>query len=98
MVLVIGLWMLLRALAGGSMAVALENVSLRRQLAVLQRSGRRPKLHRWDRAFWVCLSRVWSNWRCSLMIVQSRHGHRVAPPEFSALLALEITTSRRRTP
>ena len=70
MVLVIGLWTLLRACLGGSMAVALENVALRHQLAVLHRSGRRPKLHRWDRAFWVCLSRVWSNWRGSLIVVQ----------------------------
>ncbi len=70
MVLVIGLWTLLRTLLCGSMAVALENVALRHQLAVLQRSGRRPKLHRWDRAFWVCLSHVWRNWRCSLVIVQ----------------------------
>jgi len=70
MVLVIGFWTLLRALLGGSMAVTLENVALRHQLAVLQRSGRRPKLDRWDRAFWVCLSRVWRNWRCSLVILQ----------------------------
>jgi len=66
----IGLWTLLRALLGGSMAVTIENVALRHQLAVLQRPARRPTLHRWDRAFWVCLSRVWSSWRCSLMIVQ----------------------------
>lgn len=49
MVLVIGLWTLLRACLGGSVAVALENVALRHQLAILHRSGRRPKLHRWDR-------------------------------------------------
>ena len=70
MVLVIGLWTLLRAVLGGSTAVALENVALRHQLAVLHRSGRRPKLHRWDRAFWMCLSRLWKNWRPSLVLVQ----------------------------
>ncbi len=70
MVFVIGLWTFLRACLGGSVAVALENVALRHQLTVLLRSGRRPKLQRWDRAFWVCLSRVWSNWRCSLVLVQ----------------------------
>ena len=53
MVLVVGLWTFLRAVLGGSTAVAIENVALRHQLAVLHRSGRRPKFHRWDRAFWV---------------------------------------------
>ncbi len=47
MVLVIGLWTFLRACLWGSVAVALENVALRHQLAVLHRSGRRPKLRRW---------------------------------------------------
>lgn len=70
MVLVIGLGTLLRAILGGSMAIAAENVALRHQLAVLHRVGRRPTLHRWDRLFWVCLSRLWSKWRSCLVIVQ----------------------------
>ena len=64
------LWTFLRAMILGSAAVALENVALRHQLAVLQRSVRRPQFHRWDRAFWVCLSRWWPNWRFSLVIIQ----------------------------
>jgi hypothetical protein len=39
----------LRALLFGSTAIALENVALRHQLAVLQRSVRRPRPSRWDR-------------------------------------------------
>jgi len=44
MLLVLGLWTLLRAVLFGAAAIALENVALRHQLAVLQRAGRRPRL------------------------------------------------------
>jgi putative transposase len=54
----------------GSVAIALENVALRHQLAVLQRSHHRPRLSRWDRILWVWLSRLWTGWRLSLVIVQ----------------------------
>jgi hypothetical protein len=37
----------------------LENLALRQQLTVLQRSVKRPRLRRRDRAFCVVLSRVW---------------------------------------
>ena len=70
MLFVIGLWTFLRALLSGSAAIALENLALRHQLAVLQRSVRRPRLSRWDRVLWVWLSRVWVGWRASLVIVQ----------------------------
>src|SRR5271169_3519140 len=52
-------------------ALELENLALRHQLGVLQRSTRkRPKLTPVDRLFWVCLSRVWSDWRSVLAIVR----------------------------
>ena len=70
LVLVIGLWTFLRALLFGSAAIALENLALRHQLAVLQRSVNRPRLARWDRVLWVLLSRLWTQWRPSLVIVQ----------------------------
>jgi len=56
MILVIGLWPFLRALCLGPAAIALENLALRHQLLVLQRSVTRPRLSRWDRIFWVWLS------------------------------------------
>ena len=70
LVLVIGLWTFLRAVLFGSAAIALENLALRHQLAVLQRSVNRPRLARWDRVLWVWLSRLWTDWRASLVIVQ----------------------------
>ena len=47
MLVVIGLWTVLRALLFGSTAIALENLALRHQLAVLQGSVPRPRLSRW---------------------------------------------------
>ena len=35
--------------------LALENVALRQQLAVLRRSVKRPRLSKVDRGFWVLL-------------------------------------------
>jgi len=70
MLLMVGVWTFLRALLFGSTAIALENLALRHQLRVLQRSVRRPRLARWDRILWVWLCRVWAGWRSSLVIVQ----------------------------
>ena len=70
MILVLGVWTFLRALLGRSTAVTLENIALRHQLMVmvLQRSLPRPRLRRQDRILWVCLSRLWANWRPSLSL------------------------------
>src|SRR5438445_3652792 len=70
MMLVLGVWAFVRALLVNSAAVSLENVVLRHQLAVLQRSVGRPRLRRRDRLFWVALSQLWAGWRASLLIVQ----------------------------
>jgi transposase InsO family protein len=52
-------------------ALQLENLALRHQIGVLQRSARkRPKLTWRDRLLWVCLSRLWSDWRSALAIVK----------------------------
>jgi putative transposase len=70
MVLVMGLGTFLRAVFSGSAAIALENMALRQQLLVLQRSAGRPRLAQGDRIFWVWLSRLGASWRSSLVIVQ----------------------------
>ena len=52
-------------------ALELENLALRHQIGVLQRSARkRAKLTPLDRLFWAGLSRIWSDWRSALAIVQ----------------------------
>jgi putative transposase len=48
-----------------------ENLALRHQIGVLQRSARkRPKLTPGDRLLWVWLSRIWSDWRSAVAIVK----------------------------
>jgi putative transposase len=47
-----------------------ENLALRQQLAVLNRTAKRPKLRSFDRLFWVTLSCLWKNWRSALIIVK----------------------------
>ena len=65
-----GIWVLFRGFAARRAVLVAENLALRQQLSVLSRSGKRPKLHRRDRIFWVWISRVWKDWRSSLVIVQ----------------------------
>jgi transposase InsO family protein len=50
--------------------IVAENLALRHQLGVVQRSVRRPRLRRRDRILWVLLSRLWPDWRDSLAIVK----------------------------
>ena len=50
--------------------LALENLALRQQLAVLRRTSKRPPLHDGDRRFWIILSRVWIRWRDALALVK----------------------------
>src|SRR5215510_6188930 len=50
--------------------LALENLALRQQLAVLKRGGKHPAIKKKDRVFWVWLSRIWRKWRESLVIIK----------------------------
>ena len=50
--------------------LALENLALRQQLAVLNRQRRRPKLRKLDRLFWILLSQSWERWKDTLLIVK----------------------------
>ena len=52
-------------------ALQLENVALRHQIGVLQRSAKkRLALNNADRLLWIGLSRVWAEWRSALKIVK----------------------------
>jgi hypothetical protein len=51
-------------------ALQLENIALRHQIGVLQRSAKkRLPLNNADRLLWVVFSRVWTEWRSALVIV-----------------------------
>ena len=45
-------------------------LALRQQLAIQQRSIKSPKIKNTDRIFWGLLSRIWNDWRSSLIIVK----------------------------
>ena len=47
---------LIGLLCRGHHAVALENLALRQQVAVLTRISKRPQVRTMDRLFWVCLA------------------------------------------
>ena len=75
-------------------SLALEQVAPRQQLAVLERSGKRPKLRQRDRVFWVLLSAFWLDWRSALMIVKPDTDLGWRRRGFSTLLVLEIEISQ----
>jgi putative transposase len=50
--------------------LALENLALRQQLAILRRRTKRPQLTKTGRAFWVALSRLWTGWQGTLIVVK----------------------------
>jgi len=60
---------LLPFLCGGHHQLALENLALRQQLAIYKRTTKRLRLRWSDRLLWVWLSRVWSTWKQTLVIV-----------------------------
>jgi len=60
----------LRALLIPQTHLALENLALRQQVAVLKRSVPRPRVQRRDRILWVLLRRFWPEWRDSLALVK----------------------------
>jgi hypothetical protein len=85
----------LRSILRSRAALELENLALRHQIGVLRRSAKRhAKLTPLDRLFWAWLSRIRSNWRSALTIVQPetvgtrspRFNARKAPTPKSSLL------------
>ena len=57
-------------ICSGHRTVALENVALRQQLAIVSRKVPHPQLRRSDRLFGVLLAHAWRDWRTALMVVQ----------------------------
>ncbi len=61
---------LLKSLFSDRTALAMENLALRQQLAVYEKTIRRPKLTTRDRFFWVLMRKFCSGWEKFLLIVQ----------------------------
>ena len=60
----------LRVFLASRSALALENLALRHQRMVLERTAKRPRLRKRDRLFWTWLARLWPGWKSVLVIVQ----------------------------
>ena len=60
----------IRGMSRGRIELAIENLAMRQQLAILRGKVKRPGLRQRDRIFWAILSRIWANWRSVLLIVQ----------------------------
>jgi len=58
----------LRLIFRSKQGIVLENLALRQQLAVQQRSIKRPKIKNTDRIFLVWLSRIWNDWELIKLI------------------------------
>ncbi len=54
------------------LAMQMELIALRHQVAIYNQSFSRPKLQPTDRLFWAWLSRLWSGWQQALSFVQPR--------------------------
>src|SRR5437867_664650 len=61
---------MLRVLFRSQLSIRAENIALRHQLAVYQRTVKRPIIRREDRILWCWLSRCWARWRDVLVFVQ----------------------------
>ena len=75
--------------------LVLENVALRHQIEVLERSGRRSQFTNADRLVWVVLSTVWPRWPEALEIVNVDTVKRWRRQGFRHYL---LGKSRRRRP
>jgi len=60
----------LRSMFRDRRELALENLALRQQLAILARAQSHRRLRKKDRLFWVWISRIWERWRESLIVVR----------------------------
>jgi len=50
--------------------IIIENLALRQQIVVQQRSNKHPKLQNQDRLFWSLLSQFWTEWKSTLLIIK----------------------------
>ncbi len=61
---------LINALLADRSRLAVENLALRQQIAVLKRTVKRAKIDDSDRVFWILMRRLLASWRDTLLIVK----------------------------
>ena len=65
------MWFLLGATLRSRLSLHMEILALRHQLAICQRTGKRPHTRPADRILWAWLSRIWFSWRDALIFVST---------------------------
>ena len=79
------LFLLFRGLFVSRSDLILENLALRQQLTIQQRTIKRPKLKNKDRIFWSWISQIWPDWKSNLIIEKPEKGRVVSIPKVSGL-------------
>ena len=69
--IVCALLLLVSTVIRSRFSLQLEIVALRHQLAVYQRTNKRPQISSGDRILWSWLACCWSGWRDALVFVQT---------------------------
>ena len=69
-----------------------ENFVLRQQLTVLKRRRPRPALNLFDKLFWVAISRLWSQWKQSIIVV-TPETVALAPGRLSHVLEADLPSA-----
>jgi len=64
------LFLLARTFFAPRLELPAEILALRQQLAILNRTAKRPSFRFQDRLFWITLARLWQDWRPALLIVK----------------------------
>jgi len=67
--------------------LAVENLVLRQQLAVLKRSVKRPTITATDRAFWALVLRWWPRWR-EAPVTTAPDGREIEPTNNGTVIVL----------
>lgn len=81
-------FVLIRAFLTNRLVPAAENLALCQQLAILERTAKRPRLRRRERVFWVWLSKLWTGLAVWSRDRADRHGSTVASASLQAVLAM----------
>ncbi|HEX5009894.1 MAG TPA: hypothetical protein VFY71_05795 [Planctomycetota bacterium] len=64
------LLLMLRVLVLDRRRLLLENMALRQQVTVLERSVQRPHLRDSDRVFWILMRKALRDWKSCLLVVK----------------------------
>ena len=84
---------ILGALFRSQLSLRVENVALRHQSAIYQRTVKRPSIRPEDRIVWSWLSRRWASWRAVLVFVRADYGLNIGTISIGTVAFSDISLS-----